>query len=59
MIGLYLTLSWFSAWLLEQEVPNLILSDFNACFNFPLICVAAIAFNNHKMGTNRRREGGS
>ena len=33
-----------SAWLSEREVPGSILSDFNACFDFPLICVA-IALN--------------
>ena len=33
-----------SARLSEREVPGSILSDFNACFDFPLICVA-IALN--------------
>ena len=33
-----------SAWLSEREVPGSIFSDFNVCFDFPLIRVA-IAFN--------------
>ena len=36
-----------SAWLSEQEVPGLILGDFNVSFNFPLSHVA-IALNNPK-----------
>ena len=36
-----------SAWLSEGEVPGSIFSDFNVCFDFPLIRVA-IALNTHK-----------
>ena len=32
----------------EREVPGSIFSDFNVCFDFPLIRVA-IALNTHKM----------
>ena len=35
---------WASARISEQGVPSLIFSDFNVCFDFPLIHVA-IAFN--------------
>ena len=37
-----------SARLSEREVPGSIFSDFNVCFDFPLIRVA-IALNTHKM----------
>ena len=43
-----------SARLSEQEVPGLILGDFNACFDFPLICVA-IALIPVKRSTDRGR----
>jgi len=36
-----------SALLSEREVPGSIFSDFNVCFDFPLICVA-IALNTRK-----------
>ena len=36
-----------SAWLCEREVPGSIFSDFNVCFDFPLIRVA-IALNTRK-----------
>ena len=36
-----------SAQLSEREVPGSIFSDFNVCFDFPLICVA-IALNTRK-----------
>ena len=36
-----------SAWLSELEVPGSIFSDFNVCFDFPLIRVA-IALNTRK-----------
>ena len=36
-----------SAWISEQEVPGLILGDFNVSFNFPQSHVA-IALNTHK-----------
>ena len=45
-----------SARLSEREVPGSILSDFNACFDFPLICVA-IALNPLKT-EHSQREGG-
>ena len=36
-----------SVWLSEREVPSLIFSDFNVCFDFPLIRVA-IALDTRK-----------
>ena len=44
-----------SAWLSEREVSASIFSDFNVCFNFPLIRVA-IALNTVKR--SRQRQGG-
>ena len=43
-----------SAWLSEREVSASIFSDFNVCFNFPLIRVA-IALNSVKRCTDRGR----
>jgi len=40
-------LSWLVRGLSEREVPDLIFSDFNVCFDFPLIRVA-IALNTCK-----------
>ena len=45
-----------SARLLEREVSGLIFSDFNVCFDFPLICVA-IALNTRKT-EHWQRQGG-
>ena len=39
---------WANARLFEREVSGSIFSDFNVCFDFPLICVA-IALNTRKM----------
>jgi len=36
-----------SVWLSEREVPGSIFSDFNVCFDFPLIRVA-ITLNTRK-----------
>ena len=36
-----------SAWLSEREVPGLIFSDFNVCFDFPMLRVA-MALNTRK-----------
>ena len=36
-----------SARLSEREVPGLIFSDFNVCFDFPLVC-GAIDLNTRK-----------
>ena len=46
-----------SARLSEREVSASIFSDFNVCFDFPLIRVA-IALNTVKRSTDRGRGGG-
>ena len=43
-----------SARLEQPEVASSILSDFNVCFDFPLICVA-VALNTRKWTTDRWR----
>ena len=45
-----------SARLSEREVSGSIFSDFNVCFDFPLIRVA-IALNTRKTGTERGQGG--